>query len=474
MANNEFDGLDRLIEDGLEPLPPDDVVDRVSAGKTAFDLIIAGLALSMITLNFFALGYILPLIGVVLLLMGFRRLRGENGWFKACFAISAVRCVSVAAQCIIAATVYHSTFMDSGAADIVAAVSAALVFALIICLRKGILAAQKRARLEPHAGGAAALIVWYAVGCVLAAMNAEGFILVTGLIISFIFILRSLARLARELDEASYAVHPSPVRVSDRALCITIFLLIALGIICGFLFLQRFPMQWQPEPETQTVELRRELLVAGYPERALRDLSDKDVEMCRGFTAVYTNDGDQFDNGSGVTVMTVAVRLDEPGTRYRIFTHFEWHDARSCGTELLRVIPYYMRYGSRLDWLPEGEVTGRVLYDADGTTMVSPYYKLDGSGTGSINSSFFGTSALGILGSFSMPADSEHQRGYIAYGTRSGATETDELYIASDANYVHQYSVLQFPVQTAEEFVGTGSFSESFVTVWDSFSEADF
>ena len=95
MANNEFDGLDRLIEDGLEPLPPDDVVDRVSAGKTAFDLIIAGLALSMITLNFFALGYILPLIGVVLLLMGFRRLRGENGWFKACFAISAVRCVSL-------------------------------------------------------------------------------------------------------------------------------------------------------------------------------------------------------------------------------------------------------------------------------------------------------------------------------------------------------------------------------------------
>ena len=56
MADNEFDGLDRLIEDSLEPLPPDDVVDCVSAGKTAFDLIIAGLALSTITLNFFALG----------------------------------------------------------------------------------------------------------------------------------------------------------------------------------------------------------------------------------------------------------------------------------------------------------------------------------------------------------------------------------------------------------------------------------
>lgn len=473
MADNEFDGLDRLIEDSLDFLPPDDVVDHVSAGKTAFDLIIAGLALSTITLDILALGYILPLIGVVLLLLGFRRLRGENGWFKACFVISAVRCFSVAAQCIIAATVYHSTFMTTGAADITAQVSVILVFALIICLRKGILATQKRARLEPHAGGATALIIWYAVVCALALVKFEGLILVAGLVISFIFILRSLAKLARELDEASYAVHPSPVQVSDKALCITLFSLVIVGVVCGYVFLQRLPMQWQPEQETQTTELRRELLEAGYPERSLRDLSDKDVEMCRGFTAVCTNDGDQFDNGSGVTLMTVAVKLDEPGTRYRIFTHFEWHDARSCGTELLRVMPYYMRYGARLDWSPDGEVTGRVLYDADGTTMVSPYYKLDGSGTGSISSSFFGTSSIGILGSFSMPADSENQRGYIAYGTQSGATQTDELYIASDANYVHQYSVLQFPVQTAEEFVGTGSFSESFVTVWDSFSVAN-
>lgn len=473
MADNEFDGLDRLIEDSLDFIPPDDVVDHVSAGKTAFDLIIAGLALSTITLDILALGYILPLIGVVLLLLGFRRLRGENGWFKACFVISAVRCFSVAAQCIIAATVYHSTFMTTGAADITAQVSVILVFALIICLRKGILAAQKRARLEPHAGGATALIIWYAVVCALALVKFEGLILVAGLVISFIFILRSLVKLARELDEASYAVHPSPVQVSDKALCITLFSLVIVGVVCGYVFLQRLPMQWQPEQETQTTELRRELLEAGYPERSLRDLSDKDVEMCRGFTAVCTNDGDQFDNGSGVTLMTVAVKLDEPGTRYRIFTHFEWHDARSCGTELLRVMPYYMRYGARLDWSPDGEVTGRVLYDADGTTMVSPYYKLDGSGTGSISSSFFGTSSIGILGSFSMPADSENQRGYIAYGTQSGATQTDELYIASDANYVHQYSVLQFPVQTAEEFVGTGSFSESFVTVWDSFSVAN-
>ncbi len=463
MVRDEFEGLDRLIEDGLDELPPEDVADRVSAGKTAFDLILAGLALSTITLNFLALNYILPMLGVVLLLLGTRRLRGENGWFMSCFVISAVRCVLVAAQCIIAATVYHSTFMASGAADIAVCVLVVLVFALIICLRRGILATQKRARLEPHAGGAAALIIWYAAVCVLALMKAEGIILVAGLIICFILILRSLARLARGLDEASYAVTPSPVRVSDKALCIVIFSLLAAGIVCGYAFFAKYPMQWQPEAEPQSSELRQALLAAGYPESALRELSDEDVELCRGFTEINI-DAAEHDNGSGVELMTAAVKLDEDGTRWRVFHHFEWIDARPVGTEVLRVIP---AYADNAAWYPDGEVTGRVLCNVGGKTMASPFHELNGSG-GSVGT-FFGLSEpLGILGSFSMPVHSERQCGYISYGTGSSARELDELYLSSGAGCTHQKSALQFPVVTAETVVRSGAYTDAFVSVWHS------
>ncbi len=465
MARDEFDGLDRLIEDSLDACPPEDVAYRVSAGKSAFDLILAGLALSTITLNFFALNYILPMLGVVLLLLGTRRLRGENGWFMACFAISVLRCVLAAAQCLIASTVYSDAFDGSGAADITAGVSAALVFALIICLRGGILETQRSAQLEPHAGRATALIVWYAAVSALTLVHAEGFILVTGLIICFILILRSLAKLAGELVDASYAVTPSPVRVSDRALCITIFSLVIAGVACGYIFFARYQMQWQTEPETQSSELRQALLDAGYPERALRDLSDEDVALCEGFTAVCTNDGEQHDNGSGVTLMTVAVKLDAHGTRWRIFHHFEWLDAQPVGTELLRVIPAYADGAARY---PEGELTGRVLCSAGGETLSAPYYSL--SGTNSSVGTIIGMSEpLGILGSFSMPAHSERQRGYISYGTGSSAAEPDELSFTSGAGFVHLRSALQFPVRTAEGAARSGIYGDCFVTVWNVF-----
>ncbi len=461
MARDEFDGLDRLIADGLGELPPEDVVDRVSAGKTAFDLILAGLALSTITLNFLALNYILPMLGTVLLLLGTRRLRGENGRFTACFAISVLRCFLTAAQCLIASTVYNDAFTGSGAADIVAAVSVILVFALIFCLRRGILEAQRSAGLEPHAGGAAALIVWYAVMCALALVHAEGLILVAGLMICFILILRSLAKLARELDEASYAVTPSPVRMSDRALCIVIFSLLIAGVACGYAFFAKYPMQWQPEAETQSSELRQALLDAGYPAGALRELSDEDVELCRGFTEIVI-DAAEHDNGSGVELTTVAVKLDEGGTRRRIFHHFEWTDARPVGTEVLRVIPVY---ADNAAWYPDGDITGRVLCTVDGETMVSPYYGLTASG-GSTGTFFGMSEPLGILGSFSMPAHSERQCGYISYGTGISAAEPDELCLSSGAGYTHQKSALQFPVRTAEAIVRSGAYTECFVNVW--------
>ncbi len=469
MARDEFDGLDRLIEDSLDTLPPEDVADRVSAGKSAFDLIIAGLALSTITLNFLALNYILPMLGVVLLLLGTRRLRGENCWFTVCFAISVLRCVLAAAQCLIASTVYNDAFTGSGAADIAAGVSVALVFALIICLRGGILKTQRSAQLEPHAGGATALIVWYAAVGALALVHAEGLILVAGLIICFILILRSLARLANELIDASYAVTPSPVRVSDKALCITIFALLAAGIVCGHSFFARYPMQWQAEPEPQSTQLRQALLDAGYPERALRDLSDEDLALCKGFTAVCVDDDEPHDNGSGVELMTVAVKLDEHGTRWRIFHHFEWIDARPVGTELLRVIP---AYADNTAWYPDGEVTGRVLCSTDGETLSAPYYSLSGSG-GSVSTVLGMFEPLGILGSFSMPAGSEQQRGYISYGTGSSAAEPDELYLSTAAGYVHQRSTLQFPVRTAEGAARSGAYGGCFAIVWNTFSVAN-
>ena len=234
------------------------------------------------------------------------------------------------------------------------------------------------------------------------------------------------------------------------------------------------------------IELRRELLNAGYPEAALRDLSDEDIALCEGFAAVSsdteTQELDKQQGGGKLTFTTVAVKLDRDGEHWRIFTHFEWSGADFRGTELIRIIPGYMRDGARLGWGPDGEITGRLLYDTDGKTVTAPYYSLIDSHS-SYTDPFFGmTESLGILGSFSMPSQSEHQRGYVAYGTAIPASaldysteEYDGFALTSVAGFTHQYNIWQFPVKTAESVVRSGSisFSECFANLWSIFSETN-
>ena len=66
-----------------------------------------GLALTTVTLNFLGLNYILPAAGAILLLLGFRALRGENAWFRGCWTITIIRTAYLFASLILNATVYQ-------------------------------------------------------------------------------------------------------------------------------------------------------------------------------------------------------------------------------------------------------------------------------------------------------------------------------------------------------------------------------
>ena len=75
----------------LPELPPEDIVADVSPWKKAMNRTLTGLALCTVTLNFWCLNYILPAIGMVLSLLGFRTLQQENRWLRACFILTAIR-----------------------------------------------------------------------------------------------------------------------------------------------------------------------------------------------------------------------------------------------------------------------------------------------------------------------------------------------------------------------------------------------
>lgn len=475
------DAFEALLAQSVDELPPEEIVADVTPWRRAMERVLFGLALCMVTLNFWCLNYILPAVGTVLLLLGLRALRRENPWLRGCFVCAVLR-----AACVFPSLILNTTILQSDACKSAAAVvSAALMLALLLCFWQGLRAVLRKAGLPAQGGGAGALLAWYVLVCVLAAVHYTGWIVPIAMLVGYVCILRSLFRLSGALDEAGYAIAPQPVRVTDR--CIALVLAAALGIGCtlGYLFGGSYRMDWQPadtSEQTQTEAIRQQLLDLGFPEAVLNDLTPEDIAACGGALRVVVevedypvNDGrtvlweayneknerhyvqDTVYDVKELRLTGVAVQLPGAQETWRVFHHFLWTtDPGFYGTEVLQIRPAYRSIPE--GWSAAGDVTGRVLYDRDGQTFAAPYAAL-GARTFTANTVLWGEQTnTDLFAAFSLPRHAQHARGYVAYST----TEARDGYIlSSGVYYTHQQSWLQYPVVTAMEKRMTSAFGNT-------------
>lgn len=483
------DAFEALLAQSVDELPPEEIVADVTPWRRAMERVLFGLALCMVTLNLWCLNYLLPAIGTVLLLLGFRALRRENPWLGGCFVCAVLR-----AACVFPSLIANTTILPVDAfRSAAAAVSAALMLTLLLCFWQGLRAVRRKAGLPAQGGGAGALLAWYVLMCVLAAVHYTGLLVPIAMLVGYVCILRSLFRLSGALDEAGYAIAPQPVRVTDR--CIALMLAAALGIGCtlGYLFGSSYRMDWQPadaSTQTQTAAIRQQLLDLGFPEAVLNDLTPEDIAACDGAVRVVAvtedhpfNDGrtvshKESDGEGGVVsvldtvydvrelrLTSVGVQLPGAQETWRVYHHFLWTtDPGFCGTEVLQIWPADQNTPD--GWRFAGDVTGRVLYDRDGQTFTASYHTL-GRQTYTADSVFFGQRTNSdLFAAFSMPRHAESARGYVAY--TAAAVQSGYL-LNSWINYTHQQSWLQYPAVTAMEKRMTSAFGNTgaFRTVQD-------
>lgn len=479
------DAFEALLAQSVAELPPEEIVADVTPWRRAMNRILFGMALCAITLNFLCLNYILPAIGTVLLLLGFRTLRRENRWLGGCFAVTVIRAACFFATLILNTTILQSAVFTPAVTTTLTVTNAVLLLALYFCFWRGLLAVQKKAGLPAQAGGALALIVWYALVCVLAAVQYGGWVVPIAMLVGYGFILRSLYRLSGALDEAGYAIVPGPVRVTDRCIALVLAAVLGIGGALGYLFGGSYRMDWQPvdTPEqVQTEAIRQQLLDLGFPEAVLDDLTPEDIAACDGALRVVAetedypvNDGrnvlweaynekheryyvqDTVYDIKELRLTGVAVQLPGAQETWRVYHHFLWTtDPGFCGTEVLQIWPAdeNMQDG----WRFAGDVTGRVLYDRDGQTFTASYHTL-GRQTYTADSVFFGQRTNSdLFAPFSMPRHAEHARGYVAY--TAAAVQSGYL-LNSWCNYTHQQSLLQYPAVTAMEKRMTSAFGNT-------------
>lgn len=490
MTDADFEAM---LARSVPDTPPEEIVAEVTPWRCAMHRILFGMALCAITLNFLCLNYILPAIGTVLLLLGFRTLRRENRWLGGCFAVTVIRAVYFFATLVLNTTILQSAVFTPAVTTALTAVNAVLLLALYFCFWRGLLAVQKKAGLPAQTGSALALIVWYALVCVLAAVHYTGWIVPIAMLVGYGCILRSLYRLSGALDEAGYAIAPGPVRVTDRCLVLVIAAVLGIGCTLGYLFGGSYRMDWQPadtSAQTQTAAIRQQLLDLGFPEDVLNDLAPEDIAACDGALRIVTgtedypvNDGrnvlweaynekneryyvqDTVYDVRELRLTGVAVQLPGERETWMVFHHFLWTtDPGFYGTEVLQIRPANRSIPE--GWAAAGDATGRVLYDRGGQTFAAPYASL-GARTFTANTVLWGEQTnTDLFAAFSLPRHGEHCRGYVAYST----TEARDGYIlSSGVYYTHQQSWLQYPVVTAMEKRLTTTWGDSgaFRTVQD-------
>lgn len=483
------DAFEALLAQSVDELPPEEIVADVTPWRRAMERVLFGLALCMVTLNFWCLNYLLPAIGTVLLLLGFRALRRENPWLGGCFVCAVLR-----AACVFPSLILNTTILPGDAFRSAAAVvSAALMLTLLLCFWQGLRAVQRKAGLPAQGGGAGALLAWYVLMCVLAAVHYTGWIVPIAMLVGYGCILRSLCRLSGALDEAGYAIAPQPVRVTDRYLVLVIAAVLGIGCTLGYLFGSSYRMDWQPadtSEQAQTEAVRQQLLDLGFPEDVLNDLTPEDIAACGGALRVVAevedypvNDGrnvlweaynekneryyvqDTVFDVKELRLTGVAVQLPGERETWMVFHHFLWTtDPGFCGTEAIQIRPAYRSIPE--GWSAAGDVTGRVLYDRGGQTFAAPYASL-GARTFTANTILWGEQTnTDLFAAFSLPRHGEHCRGYVAYSTTEAL---DGNILSSGEYYTHQQSWLQYPVMTAMEKRLTAAWGDTgaFRTVQD-------
>lgn len=446
MNEEEFD---ILLEKSLSASLPKEVAQEVTPWKKAMRRVLVGLILSTVTLNFFYLNYILPAVGTLLSVLGFRALRDDNKHFKACFVTSVLQAV-----CHFQLSIFNTVLPDGVISKItlalVAARAALMIFQLFFFWR-AIADVKSAANMPKKATPAAALLVCYALICVCAAINMNSPLVVIPLLILYLLSIYSVHRLSKELDGVGYVIEPTRVKMSDKWIVLIVASILAVGFTLGYTFGGGYDMEWESADTAVNFEVQATkdaLLNLGFPNEVLDDLTDEEVLSLNSAQEVVYETRDKAMTYSelevgDLIVTTVAVRVASEEEKWTVIHHFAWRDDIDLfGTHSLQVWPAYQDSD---EWAEYDAMAGRVLYDKDGETFTSPYYSLENKAY-TATGAFFYQASTDTFAEFSLPKKGENRRGYIMYSTvKTG----DADFFSSWLNYTYQKRTLQYPVQSA-------------------------
>lgn len=455
--------FETMLRRSVADLPPDDIVAQTVPGKTALNRILIGYFLYTFTIGFIGLDYILPAIGQILVLLGFRALQHENRWFGFCYILEVFHAIYLFAKLILNTTIIELPPLSEAFTLFALFINTLFIALSLFCFWRGLRNIQKKMGLRSKALGVLALLAWSLVPNAMVFLQLKSnfyfnsWRILVVLIFIFILILWIISRTFKALDNLGYVLQPAPVQISNRSFTLILVALLLVGSTCGYLFFNNYSMEWSTKENTLTPnieETKHHLIDLGFPEYILNDLSAEDIAACEGATQVLLNsDTKEYDSGvlihekHSIDMTNIVVLIPGEQPRLVLFHYFHWlTNPDFKGTDAIQLNPAYGQTPQSA--LLASEVTGHVFYDNNGEHFSAPYYSIETRTKVDPIFTIIGPYDL-IFANFSFPRQGENYRGYITYSFTP--LEGNQFY-NSQATYIHQEELLQYPAMSAESY----------------------
>lgn len=282
MSTRDDKGFEELLARELTELPPDDeIVARTNSWEEPVTRIAMGLTLTTIKLNFLWLNYLLPGIGYLMLLLGFRALRRENRWFAAGWGLSLLRLAGWMCTLVEASTGWRGPEIENSLPLILLAVAIQAGYFLI--LRKALAEVFQKAEV-PWERDPLLLLAGLTVAMAVLALSplSNSWLAAIPTLGFYIYALNALYHLPEKLSDAGYALAAAPVAVSEKTVKWVYWLLCLAIVTAGSLYAAHIPLEAAPDTGARSAPVRQELLALGFPEEQLQDLPDSALEGLSG------------------------------------------------------------------------------------------------------------------------------------------------------------------------------------------------
>ncbi len=479
MNDKELESL--LMEGGLDETFDDEVVENVTPWKKNFKLIVWGIALSTIRFTSIDVLELLPLLGFVLTMLGFRSLKAENKWFMAGFVCATTNLMYALAIRLICASIWNNEilsmwFFESGMSTYMGLILTGVIY---VCIWRAVINAEKKAGIELHSISLVMLVIWYVLLAAAGLLGVSGMFSFIVMLGGYIVILVGIANVYKELDGIGYVFRASKIRIPNFVIIIAVFVIYGISMLI-MITNNYYPMEWKEvkiEQNTDIEKIKENLKELGVPKNVLEDMKTEDILACEGAVKVYICAGDlplnegyrkeeEKYNGNWeiytaydhyyLSVTNIAVQLTEDESVWRMIYHFDYNDdIEFKGIEVIQIMEYTLGLGDA--WI-NGDISGQVLYEKSGKRYASDYFSLENEEYSYVN--IIGNySGSDIFARYSFEEKADDYSGYVSYEIEGMVVDFIESGI--DIDYYHQDSYNVYSATTASEIAASGALGYS-------------